>query len=151
MGRDVQVTFLLAAAVHHEVGLLGLSAETAGEIAVDVGFARSALDVEQHVVGQRRNNFQALVGALQRFAGAHLIGDVDDRHVEPALAVGVFHQAAAVVEPANLAVGAAHPVGDAVGIAHGNLLADGVVHPLPIFGKHQALEGIARQRAELVE
>ena len=150
MGSNSQLARLLAAAVHHEILLLGRATEATLEIAVHVGFARAALDIEEHVVGERRENFQPLVRPTQLFLLAHALGGVHDRCVEPAGAGGVFHQMPPVVHPAHLAIGADDAVAHVVAVAALHLLADGRADPFPIVGMHDALERIARKRAELL-
>ena len=150
MGSNSQLARLLAAAVHHEILLLGRATEATLEIAVHVGFARAALDIEEHVVGERRENFQPLVRPTQLFLLAHALGGVHDRCVEPAGAGGVFHQMAPVVHPAHLAIGADDAVAHVIAVAAADLLADGRADPFPIVGMHDALERIARKRTELL-
>ncbi len=150
MGGDGQLARLLAAAIHHEIPLLGSAAETTFEVAVHMGFARAALDIEEHVVGKRRENLQPLVRPTQLLLLAHALSRVHDCCVEPAGANGVFHQMTPVVHPAHLAVGADDAVAHVVAVAAPDLLGDRRADPLPIVGVHDALERIARQRAKLL-
>ena len=150
MGGDGQLARLLATAVHHEIPLLGSAAETTFEVAVHMSLARAALDIEEHVVGKRRENLQPLVRPTQLLLLAHALGRVHDCCVEPAGASGVFHQMAPVVHPAHLAVGADDAVAHVVAVAAPDLLGDRRADPFPIVGMHDALERIARQRAKLL-
>ena len=150
MRRDGQLARLLAAAIHHEIPLLGSAAETTFEVAVHMGFARAAFDIEEHVVGKRRENLQPLVRPPQLFLLAHALGRVHKRRVEPARAGGVFHQMAPVVHPTHLAVGANDAVAHVVAVTVLHLLADGRAHPFPIVGMHDAFERVACKRAELL-
>lgn len=76
MGGDGQLARLLAAAVHHEIPLLGSAAETTFEVAVHMGFARAALDIEEHIVGERRENLKPLIRPAQLLPLAHALGRV---------------------------------------------------------------------------
>ena len=151
MGSDSQLARLLAAAVHHEI----LSARGARPKRPSKSPYTWALPVP-HSISKSTSlesavmNLQPLVRPTQLFLLAHALGGVHDRCVEPAGAGGVFHQMPPVVHPAHLAIGADDAVAHVVAVAALHLLADGRADPFPIVGMHDALERIARKRAELL-
>ncbi len=109
---------------------------------------RGAFNIEEHIVGKRCENFQALVGTTQVALVAHLIGDVHESDVEPAPALGIGGQMPPVLYPAHLAVGAQDAIAHMVVVALGYLLPNLAQHPLPVVGVHQPREGIAGELAE---
>ena len=80
----------MAAATDNEILLDRFAPKTPYEIAIDVRFSGSALNIEEHVVRKRRDDLkalvrqaQALIRFVQLFFVVHLTRDVHERDVEP--------------------------------------------------------------------
>ncbi len=147
---QIDGALLVAALAQNEIGGLGGAPEAGIEIAEDLADLILAVDVENDIAREHRENFHAIIGPLQLLLIAHLLGDVDDGDVEPGRAGGIHHITAAVVHPAHLAVGAVQAIGHRIGVARRNLLGNLSRHTLAVIGMHHAQKRVARDGAELI-
>lgn len=87
MRPHLKVAFALAALAQHQIARLGLTPEPSVEIAEHLAGLALAIDIEHHIVAERRQQRHPLVRALNFTLVAHFLGDIDDGNVDPAASV----------------------------------------------------------------